>query len=85
MYIVMIAKPVSGYVLAGAAAHKIEFFGTISLGNPFGPSGWLEGTALTVHVLTGVGFLLTWVVHVGQVLRHQFVKKDHLLERMLTK
>ncbi len=83
MYVVMIAKPLSGYVLAGAAPHEIDLFGTIPLGNPFGESGGLNDVALAVHIVTGVAFLIAWVVHVGQALRHQFAKKDHLLERML--
>ncbi len=85
MYVVMVAKPISGYVLAGTAAHKIALFGAISLGNPIGESSWLGDVALAVHIVTGVVFLGTWVIHVGQALRHQFVKKDHLLERMLPK
>lgn len=83
MYVVMIAKPVSGYVLAGAAAHHIDLFGAIALGNPFSESSGLRDIALVVHILTGVAFLIVWVIHVGQALRHQFGKKDHLLERML--
>jgi len=83
MYFVMIAKPISGYVLSGAAGHRIDLFGTVSLGNPFGVSGGLYDAALAVHILTGVAFLIVWIIHVGQALRHQFVKKDHLLERML--
>lgn len=83
MYVVMIAKPVSGYVLSGSAGHRIDLFGAISLGNPIGTNSALEDTALVVHIVTGVAFLIVWVIHVGQALRHQFIKKDHLLERML--
>ena len=36
MYTVMIAKPISGYVLAGAADHEIDLFGAIPLGNRSG-------------------------------------------------
>jgi len=83
MYTVMIVKPISGYVLAGAASHQIHLFGTIALGNPFGESSGLNDLALAIHVISGVAFLVTWVLHVGQAMRHQFIKKDHLLERML--
>ena len=88
MYFVMIAKPVSGYIMAGAAGYNIDLFVQIRLGNPFGDSGvnsdgGLYDVALFVHIVTGIGFLIVWVIHVGQALRHQFVKKDHLLERML--
>ncbi len=83
MYFVMLAKPISGFVLAGAAGYKIDLFGTIPLGNPFGESNGLEDFALGVHILTGVGFLIAWTIHVGQAVRHQYIKKDGLLERML--
>ena len=83
MYFVMVAKPLSGYVLAGSAGQSIHLFGTIGLGNPFGESSTLENIALAVHIVTGVMFLLVWFVHVGQALRHQFVLKDGLLRRML--
>lgn len=83
MYAVMIVKPVSGYVLAGAAGHEINLFGSIAFGNPFGVNDLLTDVALAFHIVSGVAFLLAWVIHVGQALRHQFVKRDRLLERML--
>lgn len=83
MYAVMFVKPVSGYVLAGAAGHKIDLFGVVGIGNPFGANEALNDIALAFHILSGVAFLIAWVIHVGQALRHQFVKRDGLLERML--
>ena len=83
MYTVMIVKPISGFVLAGAASHHIDLFGTISLGNPFGADNTLSDLALVVHIVSGIAFLAVRVVHVGQALRHQFVKRDDLLRRML--
>jgi len=84
MYVVMVAKPVSGFVLSGAAGYDIDLFGAVSIGNPFGVDSGLEDVALTVHIVTGIAFLVAWVIHVGQALRHQFLKKDHLIERMTT-
>ena len=88
MYFAMIAKPLSGYVMAGAAGYNIDLFVSIRLGNPFGTSGvnddgGLYDLALFVHIIADVVFLAAFVIHVGQALRHQFIKKDHLLERML--
>lgn len=83
MYFVMLAKPASGFVLAGAAGYQIDLFGTISFGNPFGESNGLADLALGVHIVTGVAFLIVWTVHVVQAVRHQYIKKDGLLERML--
>ena len=88
MYSAMIAKPLSGYVLAGTAGYNIDLFVSVRLGNPFGTSGvnddgGLYDVALLVHIVADVVFLIAFVVHVSQALRHQFIKKDHLLERML--
>lgn len=83
MYLVMFVKPISGYVLAGAAGHEIDLFGVVGFGNPFGTNGVVNDIALAFHILSGVAFLIVWVIHVGQVVRHQFVKRDGLLERML--
>jgi cytochrome b561 len=38
---------------------------------------------LGAHILTHVAFFLAFAVHVGLVLKHQFVDRDNLLRRML--
>jgi len=88
MYFAMFAKPISGYVLAGSAGYNIDLFVNIRLGNPFGTSfvnngGVLYDVGLLIHILADIAFLVVFVFHVGQAVRHQFVKKDRLLERML--
>jgi cytochrome b561 len=92
LYTVMIAKPISGYIMAGVAGYNIDLFVSgPRIGNPFGnpptgqraDAGFLYDLALIVHIVTGIAFLVVFVVHAGQALRHQFIKKDHLLERML--
>ena len=88
LYAVMILKPISGYIMAGRAGYNIDLFTGPRLGNPFGTSfvndaDWLYDTAFLVHIVTGIAFIVVFAVHVGQALRHQFIKKDGLLERML--
>jgi len=88
MYFVMIAKPISGYIMAGAAGYNIDLFVQFRLGNPFGESfvndgGFVYDIAFLTHIVTGIGFLIVWAIHVGQALRHQYIKKDGLLSRML--
>lgn len=38
---------------------------------------------LAVHILTHLVFFLAFAIHVGLVLKHQFVDRDRLLDRML--
>ena len=88
LYSVMILKPLSGYVLAGRAGYNIDLFVQWRLGNPFGESlvnnqDWLYDTALFVHILTGIVFLIVFAVHITQMVRHTFISKDRLLNRML--
>ncbi len=87
MYFTMIVKPISGYIMAGSAGYNIDLFVQVRLGNPFGESfvndgGFIYDVAFLAHILTGVAFLVVWVIHVAQALRHQFVNKDGLLSRM---
>lgn len=88
MYAVMLLKPISGYILAGKAGYNIDLFVQIRLGNPFGTSfvndnDSLYDLALLIHIVTGIAFLIAWVIHVVQVVRHTAIKKDRLLQRML--
>lgn len=88
LYAVMILKPLSGYVMAGKAGYNIDLFVQWRVGNPFGTSfvndnDWFYQLALIVHIVTGVAFIIAWVVHVVQVIRHTVISKDRLLQRML--
>jgi cytochrome b561 len=42
-----------------------------------------DDTLLTAHVTTHLVFFVVLAVHVGLVLKHQLVDRDHLLNRML--
>ncbi|MEM7093859.1 MAG: cytochrome b/b6 domain-containing protein [Actinomycetota bacterium] len=88
LYAVMILKPVSGYIMAGRAGYNIDLFVQWRLGNPFGESfvnndGGLYTLAIWIHIITGIAFIIAWLVHVTQVVRHTVIKKDRLLQRML--
>ena len=39
--------------------------------------------ALAAHVAAHIAFFVVVTVHIGLVLKHQFIDRDHLLRRML--
>ena len=83
LYAAMIFKPISGYLFAIADRQGVELFSAFSIGEPFGESGGLADTALAIRMISGIVFLAAWVLHVGLVLKHQLLKRDRHLNRML--
>jgi cytochrome b561 len=83
LYFVMIFKPLSGMALALGDGQDLMFFNQLSIPNFTGESETLVAIALVIHIITGLLFFGAWFVHIGMVFKHQWVKKDRLLNRML--
>lgn len=83
LYTCMFLMPISGFVYSMAGGQGVLFFGVFPLPNPFGEIGWLSSVAQITHRITAMVILVTLVGHIGLVLKHQFVNKDRLLNRML--
>ena len=82
LYGVMIAFPVSGYMMSMAGGHGISFFGLVNVPDLIGQSKTLAGIAHETHeILGGVTYALVGL-HVAAALWHHFVKKDNVLKRM---
>ncbi len=83
-YVVMIGAPLSGWVIVSTAKIKIPtlLFGIIPW--PHLPvSAGLHGVAEDVHgILASVAFILL-VLHIAGALRHQFLLKEALIERIV--
>ncbi len=83
LYFVMIFKPLSGITLAMADGQSIPFFGLFTIPSFTGESEVLFTISLIFHIVTGLTFFVVWFAHIGLVLKHQFGKRDRLLNRML--
>jgi len=90
LYVLMIAMPLSGWIMASAeiSLHETRYFGTVEMYVPGIPGlspAAREGVADTMDMLHS---RLAWVIigllvlHVAGALKHQFVDKDGLLARM---
>ncbi len=81
LYVLMVALPLSGLVMAVASKYGVKWFGLDFIGG-------LDNTPLReafkeVHEIIGVVILLIIIVHVLGALKHKFIDKDETLDRML--
>jgi cytochrome b561 len=83
LYGAMFVMPVSGYLYVMAGGYGVALFGIVDLPNPIGSWNALATTAKWTHIVSSYALLLALSGHIGLVLRHQFVLKDGLLQRML--
>ena len=90
LYALMIAMPVSGWLMASASTLQDDFgvrntvFGLFALPDPFRPgSEALEDVFRAIHVWSAAAMALILAGHVGAALRHHFVRRDGVLRRMV--
>ena len=81
LYVLMVALPLSGLVMAVASKYGVKWFGLEFIGG-------LDNTPLReafkeTHEIIGVVILLIIIVHILGALKHKFIDKDETLNRML--
>jgi cytochrome b561 len=83
LYLVLIAMPVSGYLLSAGSGRPVSYFGLFSIpGMP--KSEALDHAATWTHVAVGQWAVYTLVVlHIAATAWHVAVRRDGTLERML--
>ena len=82
LYLLMIAIPVSGWLMSSARGFTTTFFGLFDLPNLLGRDRELARTLKEVHEVLANSLMLLVVAHIGAALKHQFIDKDNLLDRM---
>lgn len=82
LYLLMIAIPVSGWLMSSAKGYTTTFFGLFDLPNLLEKDKPLAHTLKEAHELLANTLMILVVAHIGAALKHQFVDKDNLLERM---
>jgi len=90
LYLLMIALPVSGWLMASASPLQDTYgvknmvFGLFELPDPFQPgSKRLDAALKAVHLGAAIALMAVLAVHAGAALRHHFVKRDRVLMRMI--
>jgi cytochrome b561 len=83
LYALMIALPVTGWIVASASNVPFRIFWTIPLPAIVAPDKATADLFASVHGALVALLVLVLIAHVGAALRHHFVKRDTVLVRML--
>ena len=81
LYLLMVALPISGIIMATYSKYGIKWFGVPFIkgldNNP------MRELFKEVHEIIGLIILLVIIVHIIGALKHKFIDKDDTLKRML--
>ncbi|MFM2421490.1 MAG: hypothetical protein RL291_20 [Pseudomonadota bacterium] len=83
LYALMFVLPVSGFLYVMAGGFGVHLFGLWHLPRVVPEWAWLAQLAKWTHVIGSYVLVAALATHVGLVLRHQLLKRDGLLRRML--
>jgi cytochrome b561 len=83
LYVLMIALPLTGWVIASASNVPFRIFWTIPLPAIAAPDKALADLFATIHGWLVTLLALVLVAHIGAALRHHYVTRDTVLSRML--
>lgn len=83
LYLLMLAMPLSGWVINSAANIPFKLFWLIPLPDLIGPDKSLAETAKLVHLILFWLLAAAVTLHAAAALRHHFGKRNDVLRRML--
>jgi cytochrome b561 len=83
LYLLIIAVPLSGYAFSLAAGVPVKYFGLVDLPVLFGPDPVLKPVLRSVHYWLNMTMAAAVALHVAAALKHQFIDRDGLIDRML--
>ena len=81
LYVLMVALPLSGLVMAVASKYGVKWFGLEFISGLDNKP--LREAFKEVHEIVGVVILLIIIVHILGALKHKFIDKDETLDRIL--
>ena len=81
LYFVMFALPISGILFTQAGGRDVIFFG-LTLPQLIAENQDIRGPIKEFHEFLGNAVYYLVGVHIAAALWHQFVRKDHILQRM---
>jgi cytochrome b561 len=83
LYLLMVALPVSGIIMAISSKYGVKWFGLEFL--PGLDNAGLRDAFKEAHEIIGVIILLVIIVHILGALKHKFIDKDTTMQRMTLK
>ena len=83
LYVLMIAMPLSGWLMSSAAGFPVSVFGWFVLPDLVAPNNGLRLLLAQVHELLAYAIIALVSLHALAALKHHFIDKDNTLRRML--
>lgn len=83
LYLLMIAIPISGWLMSSAKGFQTVYFGVLPLPDLVAKNRELGKTLEEVHEVLANGLALLVLAHIGAALKHHLLDRDDVLSRML--
>mgnify|MGYP003595007596 FL=1 len=83
LYVLMIAIPLSGWLMSSAKGFQTVWFGVLPLPDLLAKDKALGNLLETVHFVLNYTLIAVLLGHVGAALKHHFIDRDDVLTRML--
>jgi len=85
LYGLLLAIPLSGWLMSSAKGIQTVWFGVLPLPDLVGKDKALGELLTTVHQGLNLALFLLVGMHIAAVIKHKFIDRDRILERMLPK
>jgi cytochrome b561 len=82
LYVLFFAVPLAGWAYSSAAGFPIVVFGVLPLPDFVSPDKALAEAIKPLHKILAFTLAALVLAHVGAALKHHFVDRDGLLDRM---
>jgi cytochrome b561 len=82
LYVLFFAVPLAGWAYSSAAGFPIVLFGVLPLPDFVSPDRALSEIIKPVHATLAWGLATVVLLHVAGALKHHFIDRDGLLQRM---
>ncbi|WP_374438581.1 cytochrome b [Inhella sp.] len=82
LYLLMFGVPLLGWAYSNAAGFPVVWFGVLPLPDFVGKNPELAEVLKGLHKLAAWSLLLLILAHAAAAIKHQFVDRDRLLDRM---
>jgi cytochrome b561 len=82
LYLLMIAIPLSGWLMSSAKGFQTVWFGVLPLPDLIGKDKALGELLAELHKILNFTLLGLVVLHVGAALQHHFIERQPFLQRM---
>ncbi len=83
LYLLMLAIPVSGWLMSSAKGFQTVWFGVLPLPDLVGKDKALGELLAEVHEVLSWTLVALVVIHAAAALKHHFIDRDDVLARML--